>query len=177
MSTDEELLSVVDLNDRVIGVRCRSEVHEFNLPHRAVHILVFNSKGDLFLQRRSQNKDVNAGLWDSSAAGHVDHGETYDACALRELNEELGVGLESLSESLGTLSPLVKTGMEFCRVYRVTRNGPFVLNKAEIDCGEWFSVDHINRWIKCRPDELTTTFILIWREFFQSGIQNKKRPV
>ena len=59
--------------------------------HRAVHILVFNQRGELFLQKRSMSKDNDPGMWDSSAAGHVDSGESYLDCATREIEEELGV--------------------------------------------------------------------------------------
>jgi isopentenyldiphosphate isomerase len=87
----QELLDVVDANDRVTGVRTRGEVHSLGLMHRSVHILIFNSKGEMFIQKRSMTKDNNPGLWDSSAADHLDCGEDYLDCATRELAEELGV--------------------------------------------------------------------------------------
>ena len=87
----DELLTEVDSEDRVIGPRARGEIHRLGLRHRSVHILVFNPRGELFLQQRAASKDINPGLWDTSAAGHVDHGESYDACARRELREELGI--------------------------------------------------------------------------------------
>ena len=85
----EELLSVVDEHDRVVGYRERGEVHRLGLRHRAVHVMVFNRRGEVFLQKRSLNKDEFPGLWDSSAAGHLAPGEGYAECALRELEEEL----------------------------------------------------------------------------------------
>ena len=69
----------------------RDEVHQKKLMHRSVHILVFNSQVNLFLQKRSLIKDENPGLWDTSAAGHLDSGEDYLNCAKRELKEELGI--------------------------------------------------------------------------------------
>jgi isopentenyldiphosphate isomerase len=59
--------------------------------HRAVHILVFDESGRLFLQKRSLHKDLNPGLWDTSAADHVDAHEDYASGAARELREELGI--------------------------------------------------------------------------------------
>ena len=79
----QELLYVVDENDRVIGARTRGEIHARGLMHRATHILVFNSQGELFLQKRSMSKDENPGLWDPSAAGHVNSGEDYATFAVR----------------------------------------------------------------------------------------------
>ncbi|MDH5356922.1 MAG: NUDIX domain-containing protein, partial [Gammaproteobacteria bacterium] len=90
-AVSHELLDVVDENDIVVGVKTRGEIHAKALMHRAVHILVFNSQGELFIQKRAMTKDENPGQWDSSSAGHVDSGETYLQCAIRELKEELGV--------------------------------------------------------------------------------------
>jgi len=92
VSVSHELLDVVDENDNVVAVKTRGEIHARGLMHRAVHILLFNSSGELFLQKRSLAKDEQPGKWDSSAAGHVDSGEDYADCARREIGEELGIG-------------------------------------------------------------------------------------
>ena len=88
---NEEIFDVVNERDEVIGQATRQEVHRLGLLHRAVHVLVFNSSGQVFLQKRSLKKDRQPGVWDSSASGHVDRGEDYDACAARELREEIGL--------------------------------------------------------------------------------------
>ena len=75
----EEIFDVVNEQDQVVGQKPRSEVHRLGLLHRAAHILVFNCRGEVFLQKRSLTKDRQPGLWDSSASGHVDSGESYDA--------------------------------------------------------------------------------------------------
>ena len=85
----EEIFDVVNERDEVIDHRPRSEVHRLGLRHRAVHVLVFNARGDVFLQKRSMLKDCFPGTWDSSASGHLDQGEAYDDCAVRELREEI----------------------------------------------------------------------------------------
>lgn len=160
-----ELLSVVDENDCVIDTCPRHIVHAAGLRHRAVHILVFNGQGQLFLQKRSMKKDLNGGLWDTSAAGHVDAGEDYDFSATREVVEELGVS------TVGTLEPLFKLpataaiGMEFIQVYRCIHNGPFMLAADEIDEGGWFSVAEIAERIAKDDQLLTETFKAIWRQF------------
>src|SRR5712664_3360101 len=89
----EEIFDVVNECDEVIGQERRSEVHRLGLQHRAVHVLIFNARGEVFLQKRSMKKDTFPGVWDSSASGHLDVGETYDACAVRESREELGLSL------------------------------------------------------------------------------------
>jgi isopentenyl-diphosphate delta-isomerase type 1 len=89
----EELFDIVDEQDRVIGRAPRSEVHARGLLHRAVHIFVFNSREELLVQLRSATKDESPLCYTSSASGHVDAGEDYDAAAVREVQEELGLAL------------------------------------------------------------------------------------
>ena len=81
-----EWLDIVDENDTVVGKAPRDQIHRENHRHRSAHIVLFNSQGQVFVQLRSMNKDNSAGLWDTSAAGHVDSGESYEQCAVRELN-------------------------------------------------------------------------------------------
>ena len=140
MKISQELLDVVDENDLIIGVKTRAEIHARRLMHRATHILVFNRQGKLFIQKRSMSKDNDPGLWDTSAAGHVDSGEDYYSCAVRELHEELGIVVDSPLETLFRLAATKITGMEHCTVYRCTHDGPLELQADEIDEGKWVSV-------------------------------------
>src|SRR6267378_921608 len=96
----EEIFDVVDERDEVIGKKPRNEVHRLGLMHRATHVLVFNKRGQIFLQKRSMKKDRQPGLWDSSASGHLGSGEDYDACAARELREELGLRVSEVPRRL-----------------------------------------------------------------------------
>ena len=91
---DAEILSVVDSSDTVIGEERRDEIHLQGLRHRAVHVLVFNPRGALFLQKRGMHKKEHPGMWDSSVAGHVDAGESYDDCCIREVEVEVGLTLD-----------------------------------------------------------------------------------
>ena len=165
MSVSQELLDVVDENDQVIGVKTRGEIHACQLMHRAVHILVFNSRGELFLQKRSMNKDENPGLWDSSAAGHVDSGENYLACARREIEEELGIVASDPMEVLFKLPPSPSTGFEHSMIYRYYFDGPMILQAEEIDAGVWTGVDELDRRIETDDSELTENLVLIWTRF------------
>jgi len=81
----EEYFDVVNDRDEVIGQETRREVHRRGLKHRAVHVIVFNAKDQVFLQKRSLKKDAHPGAWDSSASGHLAPGETYDDAAVREI--------------------------------------------------------------------------------------------
>ena len=136
------------------------------LMHRSVHILVFNSDNELFIQKRSMLKDSNPGLWDSSAAGHVDAGEDYLACAKRELGEELGVSAPAALEALFRLPASPTTGMEHCTVYRCVHDGPVILQEEEIDEGVWITVGEMQRRVAASDPSLTPILQLIWRKFF-----------
>ncbi|MGR9013057.1 MAG: NUDIX hydrolase [Gammaproteobacteria bacterium] len=160
-----ELLSVVDENDYIIDTCPRHIIHATGLRHRAVHILVFNEQGQLFLQKRSKQKDLNGGLWDTSAAGHVDAGEEYYVSAVREITEELGIHITHNLEPLFKLAATAAIGMEFIQVYRCIHNGPFVLAVDEIDEGDWFNITEISERIAADDQRLTETFKTIWRQF------------
>lgn len=162
---NQELIAVVDENDWFIENKPRHQVHQLGLRHRAVHILVFNDQQQLFLQKRSMTKDINAGLWDTSAAGHVDAGESYDVCAHRETIEELGVCVAKTLSLMFKLSAKPETGMEFVQVYRCLHNGPFTLEAGEIDAGRWFNISGISQRVKNNDLTLTETFKTLWLKF------------
>jgi len=158
----EEIFDVVDLQDEVVGQATRAEVHVRRLMHRAVHVLVFNSQGEVFLQKRSLTKDKSPGLWDSSASGHVDSGEHYDACALRELREEIGLIPPQSPQRLFKLSACGKTDQEHVWVYRCESEGPFTLHPQEIECGEWLHPEEVSRTIVETPSKYSCAFMYLW---------------
>jgi 16S rRNA (adenine1518-N6/adenine1519-N6)-dimethyltransferase len=153
----EEIFDVVDENDRVVRSATRHEVHTQRLTHRAVHIFVFNNAGELFLQKRSRWKDAHPQKWDSSASGHVNSGDDYDTTAPREVAEELGV--ECVVEFVGKIAACERTGREFVQLYRASHEGPFRLSRAEIECGSFFPLPMIARWVAARPKDFATGFL------------------
>ena len=189
----EEIFDIVNERDEVIGQAPRKEVHARGLWHRAVHVLVFNARGEVFLQKRSMKKDIAAGKWDSSSSGHLDTGEDYDACAVREVREEIGLELcrrasqsaeapphPALSPAGGEggrrpgegkqgLRRLFKidarkeTGWEFCWIYRCESEGPFVLHPEEIETGAWFTPEFVTKWVDENPRDFASAFVLIWK--------------
>jgi len=156
-----EQFQVVDEQDRATGAAPRSLVHANNLLHRAVHVLVFSSKGEVFLQFRSRLKDRHPLSWDSSTAGHVNAGEDYDATAIRELREELGI--EIPLERIAKLPASAKTGFEFICLYRGTYDGEVQLSPAEIEAGQFFPPSLVDKWIEARPEEFAPGFVECWR--------------
>lgn len=159
----EEIFDVVNERDEVVGQRSRAEVHRLGLLHRAVHVLVFNSRGEVFLQQRSLLKDRQPGLWDSSSSGHVDSGEEYDACAVRELREELGLSLPAPPRRLFRVPASAQTDQEHLWVYRCEAEGPFTLAPDEIQAGDWFAPGAVTDWVAVKPAEFASAFRLIWK--------------
>lgn len=156
-----DLLDVVDAEDRVIGVASRADVHALSLRHRSVHILVHDGRGRFYVQRRSEFKDCQPGLWDTSAAGHVDHGEDYHVAAPRELAEELGLhGL--VLTPVASLPASADTGFEFVRVYAACANAEPQPDPGEIAEARWCDRDELARWIAREPERFTASFRCIF---------------
>jgi 16S rRNA (adenine1518-N6/adenine1519-N6)-dimethyltransferase len=164
-SMSNEQFPVVDENDELQGYATRSEVHGNNLRHRAVHILIFNQFGELYLQLRSRWKDRHPLKWDSSAAGHVTVGENYDETARRELKEELGVDVPL--ERIFRLTASSRTDNEFIWSYRGIVSGDPVPNKCEIEKGVFFAPAVIDGWTSARPDDFAPAFLECWKAYRQ----------
>ena len=161
----EEIFDVVNARDEVIDAKPRSEVHRLGLLHRAIHVLVFNSRGETFLQKRSMTKDREPGKWDSSTSGHVNAGEDYDAAAVRELDEEIGLIVSKTPDRLFKIGACAETDQEFVWVYRCEAEGPFRLHPDEIERGEWFAPEAVMRWLAEKPEDFASAFRLIWKKY------------
>jgi 16S rRNA (adenine1518-N6/adenine1519-N6)-dimethyltransferase len=151
-----EKLVLVDDSDRPIGAADRQAIHDQGLRHRAVHLFILNRDRDLFLQKRSWRKDQHPLRWDSSAAGHVDAGESYDDCAHRELYEELGIFADL--DRIGAITASKKTGQEFISIYRGSHDGPIRYNALEIETGGFFRLGTIDVWMERRPEDFAPGF-------------------
>lgn len=92
----QERIDILDQNGNKTGIsKTKKEAHAKGLWHQAVHVWMYNSKGEILLQKRSIKKDSWPGMWDISAAGHVSSGETPEKAAVREIREEIGVKANS----------------------------------------------------------------------------------
>ena len=159
----EEYFDVVDVNDCVVDRQPRSVVHALRLRHRAAHVLVFDHQDRIYLQRRALTKDCSPGRWDSSAAGHVGSGEDYDTAARRELEEELGIRVETPLEPLFRLDASAATGFEFVRVYRARTDQTPRPDPSEIIDGRWCTSVELAEWLRLEPAAFTASFVEIWR--------------
>ncbi|MFT5466935.1 MAG: 16S rRNA (adenine1518-N6/adenine1519-N6)-dimethyltransferase [Verrucomicrobiales bacterium] len=152
----DELFDVVDSENQVIGQKTRAEVHREGLLHRAAHIFAFNKSGELFLQKRSRLKDVDPGLWGSSASGHLDAGEDFASAAAREVREELG--LELAVEKVADLPPSESNGNEFLQLFRAEVSGKPRWPASEVEFGQYFPIAVIESWLEARPNDFAGGF-------------------
>ncbi|HWR58499.1 MAG TPA: NUDIX domain-containing protein [Thermodesulfovibrionales bacterium] len=144
MPDSEEQLEVVNERGEFIRLAPRSEIHgNPSLIHRVVHVLVFNEDGALLLQKRSLNKDVAPGKWDTSVGGHVGIGEELLVSAKREMEEELGIagcGIEYLYSYIHR-NPYET---EQVATYRCAHSGHIRYNQEEIDEVRFWNLEEIN---------------------------------
>jgi isopentenyldiphosphate isomerase len=147
MSNSEEHLEIVNEKGEIIGLAARSEIHgNPSLMHRVVHVLVLNKKGELLLQKRSLNKDVAPGRWDTSVGGHVGVGEDLILSAKRETEEELGIA-ECELEYLYSYIHSNPYETELVTTYRCTYDGPISFNRDEIDEVNYWTFSEIKNAI------------------------------
>ncbi|MEW6288409.1 MAG: NUDIX hydrolase YfcD [Thermodesulfobacteriota bacterium] len=145
-----ELVAIVDEDNRVVGSASRGIMRRFNLIHRATYVLLFNGRGELFVQQRTESKDIYPGYYDIAAGGVVLAGEDYDLSARRELAEEVGI----------TGVPLTP----FCdfywqeehnkvwgRAYTCVADGPVTLQEEEVQWGQFMHLDDIRLLRGKRP--------------------------
>jgi len=159
----EELFDVVDKQDRVLRQAPRSVVHANHWLHRAAHIFVFNSRGDLLIHRRSATKDECPLMYTSSASGHLAAGEGYEVAAIRELEEELG--LKSPIEFLAIIPANgAATSYEHSGLFQTTTDETPVFDPGEIESGEFLPLAEVSRRVMATPEQFTPCFrtLIAW---------------
>lgn len=136
MKASEEIVQLVDRDNQEIGASSRKLMREQRLIHRACYILVFNAAGELFIQKRTQTKDIYPGYWDVAAGGVVLAGERYEKSAERELAEELGISGVKLDFLLDQYYE-DENNRVWGRIFRCLSDGPFVLQAEEVASGQF----------------------------------------
>lgn len=134
---------MVNNQDQIIGEARRSEVHgNPGLIHRVSHVLVFNSRGELYLQKRSLTKDVQPGKWDTSVGGHLDKGESYLEAAKREMKEEIGIETDDI-QFLYKYLHSNQYESEYVSTFHCLWDGVIMVNEDEIAEGKFWTLDEI----------------------------------
>lgn len=143
-NVNEEIFPVVDENGKTISTAPRSVCHNGKsmLLHPVVHLHLFNSSGELYLQKRALTKDLLPGMWDTSVGGHMDPGESPGEALIREAAEELGITDISFRSSKNYIW---QSAIERELVYTFTGTSSEtpVVNKEEIEEGRFWKLKEI----------------------------------
>ena len=142
-NVNQELFPIVNEQGEVIGRATRAECHSGSmLLHPVVHLHIFDSKGRLYLQRRSMNKDIQPGKWDTAVGGHIDYGESVDEALCREVREELGITQFTPIHNF-TYHFRSSVERELVYSYRTIYEGEIKIDPVEIDEGRYWDIDDI----------------------------------
>ena len=159
-----EQLPVVDENGNIIGAVTRGHAHDGSkILHPVVHLHVFNSKGDIYLQHRPAWKDIQPDKWDTAVGGHVDLGENVSQALKREVAEELEI-TDFVPECLGHYLFESKREKELVYVHRCTYDGAIRPSKDELNGGRFWSREEVAQNIG--KGVLTPNFEQEYQRFF-----------
>ena len=155
MDPGDELVDVVDERNEVVGVVPRRTLRDENLCHRCTYVFVLNRAEELYVHRRTDTKDVYPGFYDVVAGGVNAAGESYDECARRELEEELGVAAEPTFRFLHRYEG--PSGRVWGGAFDVAWDGPIVWQPSEVVWGVFVPFEEVDAMIareRFSPDGL-----------------------
>ena len=164
MDNQQEIFPIVDESGKLTGSATRGECHSGSkLLHPVVHLHVFNSKGDLYLQRRPDWKDIQPGKWDTAVGGHIDYGETPEKALRREVCEELGI-TDFIPEFVDKYVFESKRERELVYVNKTAYDGDIHPSMEELDGGRFWTMEEIREAMG--KDILTPNFESEFRRCF-----------
>lgn len=160
---EHELLPLVDEDGQVVGTATRGECHNGSMRlHPVVHLHVFNTAGELYLQHRPAWKDIQPDRWDTAVGGHVDCGESVEQALAREVREEIGL-TDYEAEFMARYVNQTERERELVTAFRtVTDRTP--QPSAELDGGRFFTREEILQ--RMGTDFFTPNFETEWMRLF-----------
>ncbi len=142
-----EILPIVDKKNKIIGRLPRAIIHRNKLWHRAVLIIITDSTGKIFVQKRSKKKDAFPGYYEASVSGHVEVSETAKQAAVRELREELHVTTTiKRLEQLGRFKLFSQSEREFVTAFLLKNYRGTIHCHSEVSWGKF-----LGNWKKLKP--------------------------
>lgn len=163
-----EYVVLVNEQNEKLGLMEKQQAHVAGLLHRAFSVFVFNSKGELLLQQRADDKYHSPGLWTNTCCSHPRDGETYLEGANRRLQEEMGFECE-LEEKFHFIykaelgHQLYEHELDY--VFTGTYDGEININKDEVDDYKWIDMDELIDDMNLNPENYTVWFKIIFKEY------------
>ncbi len=158
-----EQVVLVNEKDETVGAMDKMEAHKKGLLHRAFSVFVFNSKGEMLLQRRALNKYHSGGLWTNSCCSHPQPGEEVHRAAVRRLQEEMGfvTAVEKIFDFVYKAEfDNGLTEHEFDHVFAGEYEGTIDFNPAEVMDYCYRSLDEVRNDLQQQPGKFTAWFHL-----------------
>ena len=163
---DSMVINRVDDKDMPVGTISRNAVFQAHANFRVIHILLFNAKRELLIQRLALNRARHPGFWGSSVAGYVFAGETYEAAAARRVSQELGIFSASLS-LVGKTEMNDQGSKKFIDVFTMTYDGPFNYDETHIAAIEFVDLGRLREMRANGERPFTPTFLHVLSFFEQ----------
>lgn len=164
-----EKVVLVNNNDEILGEMEKQKAHKLGVLHRAISIFIFNSKGEMLIQQRSQEKYHSPLLWTNACCSHPRINETYIDAANRRLFEELGFTTElkpifNFIYKADVGNQLIEHELDY--VFKGVYDFEIPFNIHEVQQVKWISVQGLTDQIKKTPEEFTAWFKIILNEYF-----------
>jgi isopentenyl-diphosphate delta-isomerase len=166
----DDKVILVDVNDNQIGLMPKLEAHEKGVLHRAFSVFIFNSNGELMLQRRALTKYHSPGLWSNTCCSHQREGESNIYSAKRRLTEEMGFATELSEKTSFIYKAKFDNGLiehEFDHIIVGNYNQSPIINSSEVDSWKWMSMQEIKNNIKDQPYNYTVWFKIIFEKYYK----------
>lgn len=153
----QEVCQIVDENDVVIGYKPRGEMDILTDRYRVCAVWITNSSGDVLIAQRHHTKDKNPGKWGPAVAGTLEMGETYESCAYKELQEELGISDAPIS--IGPKTKIDDQYRYFGQWFTTTIDrepAQFTLQPNEVEALQWVNPRMLMDDVTAHPDKYIT---------------------
>jgi isopentenyl-diphosphate delta-isomerase len=159
-----EHVILVDQEDNAIGTMEKMEAHRKGLLHRAFSVVIFNSKGEILLQKRAKSKYHSGGLWTNACCSHPLPDESMEVATQRKLKQEMGIDLKTEYAYKFIYNTNLDSGLiehEYDHVFTGIFDGEPIINKHEVEDWKYVSPDQLKQDVKLNPQNYTYWFKLI----------------
>ena len=164
----EEKVVLVNDKDEILGLMEKMQAHENGILHRAFSVFLFNSKGEMLLQKRASQKYNSPNQWTNACCSHPRIDETYLEAAKRRLNEELGINCELEEKFHFVYKADVGQNLwehELDHVFVGNYDSEIQLNTEEVAEVRYISMEYLDQEMKQNPELFTEWFKIILKEY------------